>query len=67
MCSIIRVWPEYWQVVGVLGTIYGTLGPRHGKYEVKLLLTTQLLLGAEISWVALVLVLRDTDLYYVQI
>ena len=51
----------------VLGTRYGILWPRYGQFVVGLSQPPQLCLGAEISWVVLVLVSGYTDLYHVKI
>ena len=66
MCSIVRVCPQCWQAVG---------GPRdnliwdfvawYGQFVIGLSQPPQLWSGAEISWVVLVLVSGDTDLYHV--
>ena len=49
----------------VLGTRYGILWPWYGQFVVGLSQPPQLWSGAEISWVVLVLVSGDTDLYHV--
>ena len=50
---------------GVLPTRYWTLRPWYGQFKIGLLQPPQLLSGAGISLVVLVLVSRDTDLYHV--
>ena len=49
----------------VLGTRYGILWPWYGQFVVGLSQPPQLWSGPEISWVVLVLVSGDTDLYHV--
>ena len=49
----------------VLGTRYGTLWPWYGLFNVGSLQAHRLLSGAEISWINLVLVSSDTDLYLI--
>ena len=63
---MVRVWPQCWHFLVVLGTRYGTLWPWCGQFEVGLILL-QLLSGDGISWEVLVLVSQETNLYHIQI
>ena len=49
----------------VLGTRYGILWPWYGQFVVGLSQPPQLWSAAKISWVVLMLVSGDTDLYHV--
>ena len=53
-----NVCPQWWQVVGGLGTRYGTSWPWYDQFEAGWWQPLQLYLGTEISWVDLVLASR---------